>query len=184
MQHRENILYFVVVYRFEVNSTGFLVQNYENLGDTNIDVFFEAFKKQIKSTTIKSKNVISFVEGMCKLVLRLSFSSFTKNSRFLDHFQTITKIFTWNWVVNSSCRSMNMYIYTRCFCIFHACCTLTWAYSTYATIWCVRTRNRLRNSWTICSKWADASVAFYKLPLKKLVSASKNSFTIRTCLTF
>ncbi|XP_055300989.1 restin homolog isoform X1 [Sitodiplosis mosellana] len=49
-----------------VNSTGFLVQNYENLGDTHIDTFFVAFKKQIKSTHIKSENVISFVRDYYK----------------------------------------------------------------------------------------------------------------------
>lgn len=66
MHYTENNALFILCccYHFEVNSTGFLVQNYENLGDTNIEIFFEAFKKQIKSTTIKSKNVISFVEGM------------------------------------------------------------------------------------------------------------------------
>lgn len=53
-----------VLFYFEVNSTGFLVQNYENLGDTNIDTFFVAFKNQIKSTQIKSENVINFVRGL------------------------------------------------------------------------------------------------------------------------
>lgn len=76
MHHIENnaLFLFWYCYHFEVNSTGFLVQNYENLGDTNIETFFEAFKKQIKSTTIKSKNVISFVEGKCKSGLPVPFS--------------------------------------------------------------------------------------------------------------
>lgn len=58
------VFFFLFIYKFEVNSTGFLVQNYENLGDTEIDTFFIAFKKQIKSTQIKSENVISFVRGL------------------------------------------------------------------------------------------------------------------------
>lgn len=41
-----------------------MVQNYENLGDTNIDTFFITFKQQIKSTQIKSKNVVEFVRGL------------------------------------------------------------------------------------------------------------------------
>lgn len=46
------------------------MQNYENLGDTNIEIFFEAFKKQIKSRHIKSENVIAFVKGMWKSSLQ------------------------------------------------------------------------------------------------------------------
>lgn len=55
----------VLLHNFKVNSTGFLVQNYENLGDTNIEIFFVTFKQQIKSTQIKSENVIQFVRGLC-----------------------------------------------------------------------------------------------------------------------
>lgn len=56
--------FFLFDHNFKVNSTGFLVQNYENLGDTNIDTFFISFKQQIKSTQIKSENVIEFVRGL------------------------------------------------------------------------------------------------------------------------
>lgn len=48
---------------FKANSTGFLVKNYENLTDTNIEAFFQEFKTQLKSVKIKSSNTIEFVKG-------------------------------------------------------------------------------------------------------------------------
>lgn len=50
--------------KFEVNSTGFLVQNYENLSDTNIHAFFDGLKSQIKSVSIESRDVNEFLNGL------------------------------------------------------------------------------------------------------------------------
>lgn len=64
--------YFLI---FEVNSTGFLVQNYENLFDTNINAFFDALKIQIKSISIQSHDVISFLGGLLNYLLSVRNSS-------------------------------------------------------------------------------------------------------------
>lgn len=48
----------------KVNSTGFLVQNYENLSDTDIDAFYRAFVAQINSTNTQILNAQQFVKGM------------------------------------------------------------------------------------------------------------------------
>lgn len=72
----------------KVNSTGFLVQNYENLDETDIDAFFKAFKSQIKSTKIQSNDVVDFLKGMS--YKRVDLFNFGKNIRIftrqLKHF--------------------------------------------------------------------------------------------------
>lgn len=75
------VLIKVKKFNFEVNSTGFLVQNYENLFDTNINAFFDAFKTQIKSVSIKSNDVISFFGG---LSFFMTFFSFFNNWSVTD----------------------------------------------------------------------------------------------------
>lgn len=47
----------------QVNSTGFLVKNHEDLNETNIEKFYQGFKQQIKSTKIESADAVRFVKG-------------------------------------------------------------------------------------------------------------------------
>lgn len=66
--------------------------------------------------------------------------------------------------------SVNMSTYIHYFCISHAFYVPIWEYSKYATICCVKIKNRLRNFWIIYSKLADVNELLYKQPSKKLVS--------------
>lgn len=69
------------------------MQSYQNLHDTDIGAFFVALKKQIKSVSIKSEDVISFIGGlsMPMNVFRPAERFFTYIS-FKSYIQIIIKI--------------------------------------------------------------------------------------------
>lgn len=53
-----------------MNSTGFLNRSYDDLNKTDLDAFFIAFKKQVKSVIIESSDIINFITS--ELLLRPS----------------------------------------------------------------------------------------------------------------